>query len=191
MALLVDQFDPLQVYEEAWMRVHFALLPPGASYYADAANRTLHLPVDFNPHALLDFCRQRFVPALLETARQHVARAADEQRRKAAAEARKRGRVVINPAAAAAPAGRAPKPGRYGPSSAGVGVRYKQPAAGRGRGGVAAGDDDEDESDEEADDAVIGPASRYVAGGRHADREAGSLDEVLLRQWANPKGEYR
>lgn len=193
MALLIDQYDPLQVYEEAWMRVHFALLPPGGAYYADAANRTLHLPVDFNPHALLDFCRQRFVPALLDMARQHVARAADEQRRKAAAEARKRGRVVINPAAYAAPAGRAPKPGRYGPTSAGVGVGYRQPAAGRGRGGAAGGasDEEEGESDDEGDDAVIGPASRYVAGGRHADREAGSLDEALLRQWANPKGEYR
>lgn len=161
---LTDHHDVLQLYEDAWLTAHFAFGPPGSSFYADGPGRTLHLPVDFAAPAFVAFARERFVPAMLTAAREHVRGAADKERTRMRAAERERNKAQAQGAAAAAASA-------AGAGRSGFGLNYR---AGGGFGAPATGMP-----------AGEGVAShRTPAANAAAEDAAASLDELLLRSWA-------
>lgn len=182
---LTDHHDVLQLYEDAWLTVKFALGPPGSSFYADGPGRTMYLPVDYSAPAFVAFARDRFVPALIAAARDQVRGAAEKERSRIRAAERERNKAHAAANGAAAGMGTAGAAGsRFAGGEAGLHRRagggfgaFAGPGAGAGFAGAP------------GNGAFAGfgaePAPhRTPAAAVAAEEASASLDELLLRSWA-------
>lgn len=202
--VLTDHHDALQLYEDAWLTVKFALKPPGSEYYSDAMNRTLHLPVDFHPHSLAAYIQSRFAPALISAARGQVKSAADRERKRMAMEAKQKryGKAPApsSPSSASAGGGKSASSAKTSGVGAGVGVGKQEVDDESSDDDEAEADDKEPRLKRDADGMLdrreirlqSKTSKKAPAGVKATDAAAGSLDEVLLRSWATPAHEqYR